>query len=49
MKHCWFDLSREQGMLSDSVNESCCGEGLSVSNSSGVAGGVSTSQGVEGI
>ena len=36
-------LSREPGVLSDSIDESCCGEGLSASNSSSVTGGVGAS------
>ena len=41
-------LSGEPGVLSDSTNESCCWGGLSASNSS-VTGGVSVSQGAEGV
>ena len=42
-------LSRELGELSDSIDESCCMGGLSASNSSGVTGRVSASQGAEGV
>ena len=36
-------------MLSDSVDESYCGEGFLASNSSGVTGGVGPGQGAEGV
>ena len=42
-------LSGEPGVLSDSKDESCCGEGLSASNSSGVTGGVSDGWSAEGV
>ena len=42
-------LSRETEVLSDSVGESCCGEELLPCNSSCVTGGISTSQGTEGV
>ena len=42
-------LSGEPGVLSDSVDESCCRGGLSASNSSIVTCRVSTGQGAEGV
>ena len=40
-------LSGELGVLSDSVDESCCKGGLSASNSLSVTGWVGASQGAE--
>ena len=42
-------LSREPGVLSDSIDESCCRGGLSASNCSGVTGAVGASQCAEGV